>query len=149
MKKIIFFVMFIVILLSLNTFAFAGNIAVIVNDKSPVISDNKSTMEVREVRDIFLGKTKVFKGTAIKAVNQKDKALLSAFLQKVCNMHVSDYQSHWVRLELEQGLSSPRVLETSKDVIRFVQNENNAVGYVLESEVKSSDGIRIVLLLGE
>lgn len=156
MKKKVFLkavVLITAMLLGLNSKACAENIAVIVNEKSPLLSESKLTLEIKEVRDIFLGKTKAWKGKLIKAANQKNKALLSVFLERVCNMRIPDYQTHWVKLELEQGLSSPKVFEAAKDVIRFVQSEKNAISYVLESEAKSAgangDGIRIVLLLGE
>lgn len=151
MKKISFVIMLLVpvIFLCFVSFAFAENIAVIVNEKSPVFSGNKTSLDVKEVKDIYLGKTRFWKEGAIKAVNHKDKALLAPFVEKVCNMHISDYQGHWVRMELEMGLSSPKVMEVSKDIIRFVQYEKNAIGYVWESEAQNVPGIRIVLLLNE
>ena len=151
MKKINYGIMFLIgfMLLILNSIAFAENIVVIVNEKSPVLSENKSSLDAKEVKDIYLGKTKFWKGALIKAVNQKDKALLASFIEKICNMHVPDYQVYWVKLELEVGISSPKVMETSKDVLRFVQYEKNAIGYVLESEVLDAPGVKIVLSLGE
>lgn len=131
-------------------FAFAENIAVIVNEKSPILSENKSSLDVKEVKDIYLGKTRFWKaGGGIKAINHKDKIILAPFVEKVCNMHVSDYQGYWVKMELEMGLSSPKVFETSKEIIRFVQYEKNSIGYVLESEAQNVSGVRIVLLLSE
>ena len=152
MKKTILFITLIVIaaLLFLSPFSFAENIAVIVNEKSPVLSENKSSLEVKEVKDIYLGKTRFWKAAgAIKAVNHKDKTLLTPFVEKICNMHIGDYQGYWVKSELEMGLSSPKVFETSKEIIRFVQYEKNAIGYVLESEAQNISGIKIVLLLNE
>lgn len=152
MKKIIFFIPLLVTvtLLCLSSFAIAENIAVIVNEKSPVLSENKASLDLKEVKDIYLGKTRFWKaGGVIKAVNHKDKTILGSFVEKICNMHIGDYQGHWVKLELEMGLSSPKVFETSKEITRFVQYEKNAIGYVLESEAQNVSGIKIVLLLNE
>lgn len=138
MKKITFGIMLFVgaMLFSLKAIAFAENIVVIVNEKSPILSENKSSLEPKEVKDIYLGKTKFWKGAVIKVVNQKDKALLVPFVEKICNMHIADYQVYWVRMELEMGISSPKVMEVSKDVLMFVQYEKNAIGYVLASEAQ-------------
>lgn len=149
MRKITFWIFVVVILFSLYSLAFAESIVVIVNEKSPILSENRSSLEPREVKDIYLGKTKFWKGAVIKAVNQKDKALLAPFIEKICNMRVPDYQVYWVKMELEMGISSPKVMEISKDVLRFVQYEKNAVGYVLASEAQDVPGVRIVLSLGE
>lgn len=128
-------------------FSFAENLAVIVNESCPVITDSKTNLEIKEVKDIYLGKTRMWQGVLIKAVNQKEA--LPVFLKKACGMGVNDYKYLWVKQELEMGMSAPKVLETSQEVISFVQYNKTGIGYVLESEAKLGKGIKIALILTE
>jgi ABC-type phosphate transport system substrate-binding protein len=136
------------ILFFLQVSAFAENIAVIVNSESPLFSV-KASAELKDVKDVYLGKIKYWKGAAIKAVNQKDKNIISMFVQKACGMRISEYQNYWVKLALESGSDAPKVIEASKEVISFVQRETAGIGYVLESEAKDIEGIKTILLINE
>lgn len=146
MKKIFLFVMGMT--LFFNVSAFAENIAIIVNSESPVF-EVKASAGLNDVKDIYLGKVKYWKGAAIKPVNIKEKEVINKFLEKICGMHLSEYQNYWVKAALETGLDAPKVLETAKEIISFVQREKTAVGYVLESQAKDISGIKILLVVNE
>ena len=127
----------------------AEPIAVIVNEKSALLSEGKSTLELKEVKDIYLGKQKFWKNSLLKPVNQKDKEVLGQFLKKACEMTISNYQYHWLKMELEEAMASPKVIEGKGDIIRYLQNEETAIAYVWENEARDISGIKIVLLLSE
>jgi hypothetical protein len=128
--------------------ACAENIAVIVNSESPIFLV-KAAPALNDIKEIYLGKVKYWKGAAIKPVNMKDKAMLNRFVEKTCGMHLSEYQNYWVKAAVESGLEAPKVVETSKEVISFVQREKTGVGYVLESEAIGIEEIKIVTLISE
>lgn len=146
LKKIIVFTLIGLGLYSRLT-AFPGNIAVIVNANAPFLSSIKTPLEIKELKELYLGKKRKWDSTAIKGINQKNKELISEFVEKVCAMRLSEYQNHWVKLELDTGLSSPKIAESSQEVIAQLQKDNTAVGYVWENEAKDMQGIKVVLLL--
>jgi len=144
MKKIIVFLLGII--LCFQMLAFAENIVVIVNNDSALFSV-KASPEIKDIKDVYLGKVKYWKGAAVKAVNQKEKEIIDTFTQKVCGMHLNEYQNYWVKLALESGSDAPKVLESSESVISFVQREKNGIGYVLENAAKDVEGIKAILLI--
>ena len=146
MKKL--FLLVAGIFLFFNALAYAENIAIIVNSASPVF-EVKASAGLNDVKEIFLGKVKYWKGAAIKPVNIKEKEVINKFLEKTCGMHLSEYQNYWVKAALETGLDAPKVLETSKEIVAFVQRERTGVGYVPENQAKDVDGIKILLVINE
>ena len=81
MKKL--FLLVAGIFLFFNALAYAENIAVIVNSASPVF-EVKASAGLNDVKEIFLGKVKYWKGAAIKPVNIKEKEVINKFLEKTC-----------------------------------------------------------------
>lgn len=145
-KKIIFFTL-ISLGLSSSLSALPGNIAVIVNANAPFLSSIKTPLEIKELKDLYLGKKRKWDSTVVKGINQKNRDLISEFVEKVCAMRLSEYQNHWVKLELDTGISSPKVAESSSEVISYIQRDSAAIGYVWENEAKGAEGIKMVLLL--
>lgn len=146
MKKILVFLAS--MLFCLQVKASAEKIAVIVNSESPLFSV-KETLEIKDVRNIYLGKIRSWKGSEIKAVNQKNKKILEKFLKKSCEMSVNEYKSYWVRAVIESGADALKVFNDSKDIISFIQTEKAGMGYIFESEVKGAGKIKVVLLIDE
>lgn len=144
MKKIIVFLIGIILYFQVS--AFAENIVVVVNSDSSIFSV-KASPEIKDIKDVYLGKVKYWKGSAVKAVNQKEKAIIDTFTQKVCGMRLNEYQHYWVKLALESGSDAPKVMENSENVISFVQREKTGIGYVLESQAKDVGGIKVILLI--
>lgn len=145
MQKIFFLIGWV---LCLGHFAFAENIAVIINEESSLLA-NKGSFELKDIEDIYTGKTKYLQGSFIKAVNQKDKEILQQFLKKACKMDIAEYQERWVRLELETGANAPRIIETPEEIIDYVKKEKAGIGFVWESQAKGVQGIKAALLLTE
>lgn len=132
--------------LFLGSFASAQTIAVIVNKTSPAI-DNEQTINLKDIKNIYLGKTTYWKGSLIKPINQKDKKVLENFLKKVCDISISNYLNHWLKLELESGQNAPKVIDNPHDIIDYVKREKHAIGYVLESQLEDAEEIKVILLL--
>ncbi len=145
MQKIFFLIGWV---LCLSPLAFAENIAVIISEESPLLA-NKQTFELKEIEDIYTGKTKYLQGSFIKAVNQKDKEILRQFLKKTCRMDIAAYQERWIKLELETGANAPRIIETPGEIIDYVKKEKAGIGFVWENQAKGIQGIRVALLLAE
>ncbi len=140
--------MVLVVLLLTRVSAFAENIAIIVNKDSPLFL-NKATVETRDIKDIYLGKLRFSGGYLIKPVNQSGKDIVVKFIKQACGMELTEYQYHWVKLELEAGMNAPRMEDRYSGVLKYVQKEKSGIGYVWENQAKDIEGIKIVLLIFE
>ncbi len=128
--------------------AFAEGVAVIVNAESPIFTVGEN-IELKEIKDIYLGKIRYRNGSLVKAVNHKDKEILRAFLKKACAMDTDAYLLHWVKFELATGTNAPPVRDNSSEIISYIRDEKAGIGFVWAGEAKNTDGIRVVLLLTE
>jgi len=102
---------------------------VIVNSANPVSSLSKGRLA-----GLFLKKTtKWDTGQAAQPVDQvPDSALRQGFSRDVLGKDVSAVRSYWQK-QIFSGRATPPVeLPSSQEVLRFVQSNPNAIGYVTE-----------------
>lgn len=129
--------------------AYAENIAVIVNEQSPLFIEVKDSFQIKDARDIYLGKKRFWGRSLIKPLNQRNEKIFSTFIKKVCAMELNEYKHHIVVSELESGMDAPKVLESSADVKEQVRTDRVVIGYVWENETKDIQGIKVILLFSE
>lgn len=129
--------------------AYAENIAVIVNEQSPLFIEVKDSFQIKDARDIYLGKKRFWGKSLIKPLNQRNEKILSTFIKKVCAMNLNEYKHHLVVSELESGMDAPKVLESSTEVKEQVRTDRSMVGYIWENEANDVQGIRVILLFSE
>lgn len=128
----------------LGTTAWAEDFAVVVGDQSPLAKKVAGgALSAGELKDIFLGQTKMVGGVRLKPLNAKDANDASAFLQEVCQMSVSAYSAAWMKKVFSEGGTPPQVMDSSSDVVKMVKQEAGAVGYVPVS-VAEGAGLKIV-----
>ena len=113
----------------------ADALIVIVNQGNPVAS-----LSDAEVKRIFLGKMKRFpSGAKVKPTDyKKGKSLRSTFYQKVAKKSVKDVENYWYRLVFTGKGVPPKPMSSAKDVINYVSENENAIGYIKESQLTSA-----------
>ena len=135
MKKLLFAILA-VLFLSSYIQAGEGKIAIIVNANSPL--GNNISMD--KVRDIYTGKIKFEGKTKIQPANQKDKGLFDEYLGKFVGMDANAYKNHWVKKVFAEGGAPPLIIGSSKDVIKYVSENDGGIGYVWEGDLTGNEG---------
>jgi len=98
---------------------------------------NNEVIKPSSVKQIFLAKSKSFPSGAValpveSAASQKD------FSEKFLQMSPESLNAYWARL-LFTGEAKPiKKLATDEDVIKFVQDHPNAIGYIDFTKVNST-----------
>lgn len=120
-------------LLSISANSLA-EVAVIVNPA------NSNALSESDVSRAFLGKLKKFAdGQAIEAVNSAaGNAVRIEFQQKALKKSAAQIKAYWSK-RLFSGKGKPlKELSTDQDIIDFVTNTPNAIGYIDSSKVTGS-----------
>jgi len=108
-----------------------GETVVITNLKNP------EALKPVAIRQIFLGKSQTFPSGTLampveSATSQKD------FSEKFLQMTPESLNAYWARL-LFTGTAKPlKKLDSDDEVLRFVLNNPNAIGYIDSSKVTSA-----------
>ena len=100
---------------------------VVVNEGNPAAELTRA-----EVADIFLRKvTRWQNGISVAAVDQSTMApVRRCFSEEVLGMKIGTVQSYWQAKVLSGREIPPRVFSTNADVLEFVRQSREAVGYV-------------------
>jgi len=139
----LFIYIIIVNLISLPSFA--TDIAVIVHPSNPI-----SQMTIREVFDLYLGRTNTFAGTNIIAkiydqpVNSKLRELFFYLLNGTNLRQVNTYLAI---MRFSGDFIPPKNLENSQAIIDAVSNNTKGIGYIELTEANQT--VKIVLTLLE
>jgi ABC-type phosphate transport system substrate-binding protein len=133
-NKIHFFLL--TILTSIVNMA-AAEIVIIGNDNVPKI-------DMATVQKIYLGKFISVEGVNVTPISFKTGAAQrNEFLKIFMDQDEEKYTAYWtVRRYVGKG-TPPNEVETTADVIKFIQSTPGAVGYIDESEIK--DSVHILL----
>ena len=94
-------------------------------------------MDADTIAKVYTGKMISVGGVSVKPVNMKSgMASRSRFLQVFLNQDDEKYIAYWtVRRYIGKG-APPKELDSSADVIRFVQSTPGGVGYIEAAELK-------------
>ena len=121
--------------LTLAGAAASGQVAVVVNPKSPLAS-----MTAEQVSGIFLGKSNTLPSgaTALPTDLPDSVAAREIFYTKVTGKSTAQVKAAWSRLVFSGKATPPKELGSSADVKKFVASNPDAIGYIEKSAVDSS-----------
>ena len=94
-------------------------------------------MDAETIARVYTGKMISVSGVSVKPVNTKSGiATRNRFMQIFLNQDDEKYIAYWtVRRYIGKG-TPPKELDSSADVIRFVQSTPGGVGYIDTTELK-------------
>ncbi len=99
---------------------------------------NNSSIEKRDIENLFLGKTKSFPNNSpAHPVNQQDSPIRTAFDTNVLGKSDSQMKSYWAKLVFTGKAVPLKELSSDAEVISTVASDPAAIGYV---DSKSVDG---------
>lgn len=109
----------------------AAEVAIIINPKNP------NSVTVSEIKRIFLGKLKKFpNGSKAMPINQgNDTTARQEFDRKVLGKSASQIKSYWAKVVFSGKGGPPTELSTAAEVIEYVSQNSNGIGYVDTSEL--------------
>lgn len=116
-----------------STVAFAG-VSVIVNPA------NNNAIAESEISRLFLGKSGKFTdGSAAIAVNgPKSNATRAEFEKKALNKSAKQVKAYWSKLMFSGKGKPPAELGSSAEMLKFIADNANAIGYVDSASVDST-----------
>ena len=123
-----------------STPSFAG-VAVIVHP------DNNNQVNAKQVRKIFLGKTKTFPdGNSVTPLDlASGNNTRDAFIKNVLKKNESALSSHWARMLFSSKGKPPKVMEDATELKAYVAKNASAIGYLDAADVDSS--VKVLLEL--
>ncbi len=137
MKKILLTV----ILLLFAQELYAEELAVIVNESSPLTEITET-----DIRDIYLGHTRFLKGVKVVPINYREGPVKDAFLSSIVGMTSREYRRYWTRKSFSEGVTAPASQRSFKQIISSVKLVAGAIaiGYLPVSELGETAGIRVI-----
>jgi len=140
LPKIILISCLTIILLISNILA--AEIAVIVNKESKI-----TTITPQETAALFLGRKQSTRSMQVVTIIEqpRDSELRKDFFRLVNGMSLIQVNAYWSRLQFSGDIQPPIVLSNNQSVLRAVQNDIKAIGYIDSNFV--DDSIRVALIL--
>jgi ABC-type phosphate transport system substrate-binding protein len=132
MKKIILFLLTICWV----GVSFGGEFIVIVSKDCPVTS-----VSTTDLKRLYTGKIENISGVSGTNLSLDNPAATS-FLSEIVGMVTADYKSFWLAQQIRGGSSAPTVKKSVSDMISYVKDNANALGYVPKDAVL--DGVKAV-----
>jgi ABC-type phosphate transport system substrate-binding protein len=126
--------------LGINTACFA-DVAVVVNPKNDV------KLDATQVRNIYLGKVKVFdNGLPVFPIDiEPGDASRALFIDKVLHKQEANLNSYWARMLFSSKGRPPEEVENSASVMKVVADNKAAIGYVDAKAV--NDSVRVLFVI--
>ncbi len=118
----------------------AGEIDIIANKDYPLDSIN-----IIQLKDIYLGEVTMIKDVRIRPVEQKDELIRKKFIEKITGLSVDGYKAYWIKKFFQEGTVPPLIKSSAKEVIEAVKHIKGGIGYVWADEVKGVKDIKILL----
>jgi ABC-type phosphate transport system substrate-binding protein len=98
----------------------------------------------KDIKAIYLGDKSYQGSDKIEPLVNGQDSLSDLFIKKVLNKTKAQYTKIWNGKAFIDGLSAPPVLPASEDVIREVQKNENAIGFVPEQDLAHNKGVKII-----
>ena len=116
-----------------------AELAVVVN------VDNKEALNIMQIRNLYLGKIHTFpSGAEVTVLAQPEHSpAFNEFLSKVLQRSAANLNAYWARMLFSSRGSPPRVISSPDKLLKLVQDNPNAIAYVLTSDIKGAK-VRIV-----
>lgn len=108
--------------------------------------DNDSTLNERQLRNIYLGKSRVFpNGNEATALDLSEGQARRQFIAKVLKRSEANLNSYWARMLFSSQGQPPRELDSEKAVKQAVAENRSAIGYIDADQVDES--VRVLMTL--
>jgi len=111
------------------------DLVVIVNTNSPLPVE----ITQKELKDIYLGNKETVDGLKLLLADQKDKKIYEVFISDFIGMSTGSYKSHWIRRLFSFGAAVPKVVEGPAEMIKYISENQGAIGYLWKSDIKGND----------
>lgn len=101
-----------------------------------------------EVKKIFLGEITTWrdKYPVIPVNQERGTEERKALLHRIVKMREKEYQKHWHGKAEGSGLKPPLVFGSNADVVRFVRENKNAIGYI--EAMYPREGVKLLFIDG-
>ena len=124
------------------SYAFAKSSKIVVIVKA---DGDLTALAVKDIRAVYLGDKSFEGGSKIEPLVNGDETLNDLFLKKVLNKTKAQYKKIWSGKAFIDGLSAPPVLPASEDVIRAVEKDDVAIGFVAERDLlKNNKNLKVI-----
>lgn len=129
----------ILLLITLLASPLQAGVVVIVNAENTVNDFNQ-----RQLVDLYMGRDLYFPNgqMALRLDQSPDSKVRKNFYANLVGKTIAQVNAYWARLLFTGRASPPQVIRNSKDVLKAIRNNSNAVGYIDEKDLE--DGVRIV-----
>ena len=124
---------------SSKTMGKSGKLVIIVKSDGAL-----SGLNSKDIPAIYLGDKQFENGDKIEPLVNGDEALSDLFLKKVLEKTKAQYKKIWSGKAFIDGLSAPTVLPTSGDIVREVEKNTDAIGFVAEKDVPDSKDSKVI-----
>ncbi len=123
--------------------ALAAEILVIVNLQNAV-----DELSHQELMDLYMGRYTNFpnKVAALLLDMPMDSEIRDEFYRELVGKSVAEVNAYWARLMFTGRASPPRGIEDAEQVIKFIGDNKNAIGYVYDTEY--DDSLKVVYRFG-
>ena len=111
----------------------------IAGDTVYVICNPSVHLSMQDLRDVFLGERQ-FAGS-VKLAPADNRAVQSAFLERVLMMASSKYATSWTKKSFRDGVNPPPVKAGDAEAIEYVRRQQGACSY---STTPPGAGVEIV-----
>jgi len=91
-----------------------------------------------EIEDIYYGDKTIWKNknkivpTYLNIVNEAGEK----FFNNIIKSDINEYNRHWIKLIFSGYSQAPKKIETTDEIINYVNTHKNAIGFVLQKDVK-------------
>ena len=132
----------VIILMSFNTRP-DDNLVIIVSSKNPI-----GTLTPSQAKDIYLRKaSKRWKEMNVNIIPldvRGESESKNTFLSKVLQMSKVEMYRYFAEREYQNQEQPPIRLYSDTDIIKFVQENSSAIGYVMNSSIADATGVKII-----
>lgn len=100
---------------------------------------NASSLDMDEIKKIFLGKSKSFPGggSAVAISQEEGTGPTDTFNKTVLNKSASQLKSYWAKLVFTGKATPPKAVANDAEVIGLISSNPNMIGYI-EGEADGS-----------
>ncbi len=129
----------ILLLITLLASPLQAGVVVIVNAENTVNDFNQ-----RQLVDLYMGRDLYFPNgqMALRLDQSPDSKVRKNFYANLVGKTIAQVNAYWARLLFTGRASPPQVIRNSKDVLKAIRNNSNAVGYIDEKDLE--DGVRVI-----
>jgi ABC-type phosphate transport system substrate-binding protein len=109
--------------------------------------DNTNKLDESQVRNIYLGKTKVFPDGSEVLPVEYDTGIPArdVFIKSVLKKDEANLNSYWARMIFSSKGKPPKVLNNPTEMKRLIAANKNSIGYIDAAEVDSS--VRVLMTI--